>query len=145
MVKDCEASLLRKFDIHQDYLWEWNPSKGRSRGILVGINLNKYDVGSFKQGEFMIQMNLWDKENKTKWNLLVVYRAAQDEHKFEFLSELSRFCDANSDPILIGVDFNIIRYAKEKSSNRGVHRHSGIFNSINNFFEPQELIMNGGL
>ena len=93
----------------------------------------------------MIQMNLWDKTNKVKWNLLVVYGAAQEEHKIEFLSELSRFCDANSDPILIGRDFNIIRYAKEKSTNNGVHRHTGIFNSIINFFELRELIMNGGV
>lgn len=107
--------------------------------------MNKYDVGSCKKGEFMLQMNLWDKENKLKWNLLVVYGAAQDEHKFEFLSELSIFCDANSDPILIGRDFNIIIYAKEKSSNWGVHRHSGVFNSIIHFFELRELIMNGGL
>jgi hypothetical protein len=75
----------------QGYIW----------GVLVGINLAKYDVGSFKQGDFMIQMNLWDKVNKVKWNLLVVYGAAQEEHKFEFLSKLARFYDANSDPILI--------------------------------------------
>lgn len=60
----------------------------------------------------------------------MVYGAAQEEHKFEFLSELSRFCDTNSEPILIGGDFNIIRYAKEKNSNRGVHKHTGVFNSI---------------
>lgn len=48
MVQNCESSLLRKFDIYQDYLWEWNPSRGRSGGILVGINLAKYDVGAFK-------------------------------------------------------------------------------------------------
>ena len=76
MVEDCEVSLLRKFDIHEDYLWEWIPSKDRSRGILVGICLNRYDVGSFTQGEFMIQMNLWDKILKVKWNLLVLYGAA---------------------------------------------------------------------
>ena len=101
---------------------------------MLGLNFSKFDVGSFKKGDFMIQMNLWDKENRVKWNLLVVYGAAQDENKFEFLSELSRFCDANSDPILIGGDFNLIRFAKEKSSNRGVHKHSGIFNSIIHFF-----------
>lgn len=89
MVEDCEISLLRKFDSQQDYLGEWIPSKGRSGGILVGICLNKYDVGSFTKGEFMIQMNLWDKENKLKWNLIVVYGPAHDELKFDFLSELA--------------------------------------------------------
>jgi hypothetical protein len=102
MVQECEPSLLTNFDIHRDCLSEWTPSKGRSWGILVGIKLSKFDVGSFKKGDFMIQMNLWDKENRVKLNLLVVYGAAQEENKFEFLSELSRFCDANSDLFLIG-------------------------------------------
>lgn len=59
-LEEYEPSLLKKFGTHQEYLWEWIPSKHRSGGILVGIILNKYDVGSFKKGEFMIQMNLWD-------------------------------------------------------------------------------------
>lgn len=62
----------------------------------------------------MLQMNLWDKELKTKWNLLVVYGPAHDDQKFEFLVELSNFCDTSTEPILIGGDFNIIRYASEK-------------------------------
>lgn len=145
MVQECEDSLLRKFDTYQDYLWKWNPSKGQSGWILVGINIAKYDVGAFKQGEFMLQMNLWDKENKIKWNLLTVYGAAHEENKIEFLTELSRFCDANTDPIIVGGDFNIIRYAKEKNSNKGVHKHTGVFNSIIHFFELRELTMSGGL
>jgi hypothetical protein len=66
MIENCEDSLLRKFDINQDYLWLWNASKGKSGGILVGVVLERFDVGSFKKGEFMIQMNLWDKILKTK-------------------------------------------------------------------------------
>jgi len=31
--------------------------------------VERFDVGSFKQGEFMIRMNLWDKVLKLKWNL----------------------------------------------------------------------------
>lgn len=68
-----------------------NPAKGRSGGILVGIRMEFYDVGSFRQGDFMLQLNLWDKINKIKWNLLVVYGAAQEENKLDFLTELSAF------------------------------------------------------
>ena len=102
MVSECVTSLLRKFDTFQHYLWEWTPSKGKSGGILVGINLSRFDVGSFKKGDFILQMNLWDKEVRIKWNLLVIYGAAQEEKKFEFLSELSRFCDSCSEPYLVG-------------------------------------------
>ena len=63
IIEECEDSLLRKFDMNQDYLWLWNASKGKSGGILVGVKIDLYDVGSFKQGEFVIQLNLWDKNN----------------------------------------------------------------------------------
>jgi hypothetical protein len=53
MIADCENYLLRKFDINQDYLWLWNASKGKYGGILVGVLLERFDVGFFKQGEFM--------------------------------------------------------------------------------------------
>jgi hypothetical protein len=55
MIADCSDSLLRSFDENQDYLWMWNPSKGKSRGILVGILLERFDIGSFNQGEFMLK------------------------------------------------------------------------------------------
>jgi hypothetical protein len=45
-----------------------------------------YDVGAFHQGEFMLQLNLWDKVNKVKWNLLIVYGAAHENQKLKFLS-----------------------------------------------------------
>jgi hypothetical protein len=114
IVADYDDSILRKFYINQDYLWLWTSSKGKSGGILVGMLLERFDVGSFKKGEFMIQVNLWDKMLKFKWNLLVVYGAAQDENKIVFLTELSRFCATNKEPMLVGADFNIIRYLKEK-------------------------------
>jgi hypothetical protein len=66
MIAECSESLLRKFDVDQDCLWMWNPSKGKSEGILVGILLDRFDVGSFNQGEFMLKMNLWDKVLKIK-------------------------------------------------------------------------------
>lgn len=145
MLPECSESLLRKFDINQDYLWMYNPSKGRAGGILVGVHIERFDVGSFKQGEFMIQMNLWDKDLKTKWNLLVVYGAAQEENKTKFLAELSHFCASNSDPLLIGGDFNIIRYSHEKNTDTGVHKHTPLFNSLIHFYELRELSMSGGL
>lgn len=57
----------------------------------------------------MLQMNLWDKLIKVKRNLLV-YEATQEENKFSFLAELSRFCATNHEPLLVG-DFNIIRWS----------------------------------
>lgn len=123
----------------------WNPSKGKSGGILVGALLERFDVGSFKHGEFMLQLNLWDKFLKIKWNILVVYGVAQDENKITFLAELSRFCASNSEPMVIGGDFNNIRFTKEKNTLDEVHRHTPLFNSLIQFYELRELVMSGGL
>jgi len=64
MIQDCEDKLLRKFDPNKDYIWMWNPSRGKLGGILVGVKLELYDVGSFRQGDYMLQLNLWDKKIK---------------------------------------------------------------------------------
>ena len=132
MIPECNDSLLRKFDPNQDYLWMWNPSKGKSGGILVAILLERFDVGSFKQGGFMLKMNLWDKVLKIKWNLLTVYGAAQEENKLSFLSELSHFCASS---VLL----------KRKTPWMVYINTQTFFNSVIQFYELRELYMNGGL
>jgi len=62
--QDIGDHILRQIDPHQSYLWKWIPSCGRSGGILSGINLEFFDVGFFKEGKFILQMHLWDKQNK---------------------------------------------------------------------------------
>lgn len=57
--------------------------------MLTGIKVERFDVGSFKEGEYILQMNLWDKDLSFKWNLLNVYGTAQEEHKEEFFAGTS--------------------------------------------------------
>jgi hypothetical protein len=47
MQENIDDSILRQIDPGQDYLWKWIPSRGRSGGILSGINLQYFDVESF--------------------------------------------------------------------------------------------------
>ena len=82
-------------------MWNWIPARGRSGGILSGINLDKPEVGSFSEGKYMIQMNLWVELLKVKWNFLNVYGAAQEYHKDEFLAKLASFCDKSKEPLLV--------------------------------------------
>lgn len=105
MLEEIVDSTLRKFDPFQAYLWKWIPSSGRSGGILVGINLEYLEVGSFIDGEFMLQLNLWDKKLKVKWNIITVYGAAQENRKDAFLSELANFCAKCNEPYIIGGGF----------------------------------------
>ena len=61
-----------------------------------------------------MQLNIFDRERKLKWNFLNVYGAPQEENKIEFLTELASFCGKNKDPYLVGGDFNILRFTSEK-------------------------------
>jgi len=145
MIQDCEKKLLWKFDYNDDYLWLYNSSNGKSGGILVGVRIELYDVGSFQEGKYMIQVNLWDKQLKQKWNLLIVHGAPEDDNKMEFLAELSFFCSRNVEPIISGGDFNILRYANERNKPHGLNRFSSLFNSLIGFYELKEIVMTGGL
>jgi hypothetical protein len=53
-------------------------------GFYVVSKKDLYDVDSFHQGKYMLQMNLWDKTKKIKWNFLVVYGSAHEEDKMDF-------------------------------------------------------------
>lgn len=64
-----------------------------------------------------------------------MYGAAQDEHKNDFLRELVNLAKDNSYLILIGEDFNMLRFSDEKSNDRfGPHRpflFNGVIDSLN--------------
>jgi exonuclease III len=62
MVEDFLDSCFRQVDPGREYLWDWAPSTGKSGGILSGMKLDRFDVGSRFQGDFMLQHNLWDKQ-----------------------------------------------------------------------------------
>jgi len=63
----------------------------------------------------------------------------------ELLAELSSFCSRNAEPIIIGGDFNILRYANERNKPHGLNRFSSLFNFLIGFYELKEIIMTGGL
>lgn len=144
MQQDIEDSTIRKIDPSQSYLWKWLPSNGKSGGILGGINLEYMDVGGFVEGEFMLQLNLWDKKVRVKWNLIIVYGAAQAENKDAFFAELTNLCSKNKEPFIIGGDFNIRRSQHEKDKLGGTDRFSTTFNSIISAYELREIAMTGG-
>jgi hypothetical protein len=88
---------------------------GKSGGILEGSRIDDLDVGSFKQGKYVLQVNYWDKSSLCKWNLMVVYGPAHERNKDSFLDELETFCDNSKEPYIVGGNFNIIRFTHEEN------------------------------
>jgi exonuclease III len=89
-------------------------------------------------------VTLQDLKIQVKWDLVFVYGAAQEEDKKVFLSELAAVCSNQKNPMLIGGDFNILRFSFEK--NKGIRRNkwSSLFNAIINSHDLREIDMSGG-
>ena len=51
MQEAIDDTIIRSFDPNQSYLWKWVPSRGKSGGILSGIKLDLFGVGTFKEGK----------------------------------------------------------------------------------------------
>ena len=83
-------------------MWSWIDPKGRSGGILLGINLSIFDIGFISQGDYHIKFRLRNKFDGFQWNLIAVYGAAQDEHKQSFLTEMVQCCQNESLPFHMG-------------------------------------------
>jgi hypothetical protein len=100
-------------------------------------NTNFLNVGLRRKGNFMILLGLWDRKLRSKWNLVVVY-GAHEEHKDLFLSVLSKLCHFSKDPLLIGCDFYVIRYAGE--NNKGfAHKKPDLFKAVIHAYELREI------
>ena len=115
MKKVYNPAFFRQIDPNHKFRWEWNPSRGKSGGILCGISKDKFDILMTKCGKYILQLTLFDKSRNCSWALMIVYGATHDEQKPEFIVELSSMCHSTNIPYLVGGDFNIIRHCGEKT------------------------------
>jgi hypothetical protein len=117
-INDFRLEELAHFCTNNFFLWDWTPPRGRSGGILLGVNKEKFEVLDIKHGNFTLKFKLRNKEDNFQWKLIAVYGAAQENEKEAFLSELVRMCGTESEPLLLGGDFNIIKGLDEKNNTR---------------------------
>ena len=125
------------------FLWQWVAARGRSGGILVGINQDSLEYIEHEIGDYFVRMLVYDKKAEFKWNLVVVYGDAQSHGKAAFLAELARVCHDNTYPCLIGGDFNLIRKPNEKNKLGNMSHWSFVFNVIIENAGLRELDLNG--
>jgi hypothetical protein len=107
--------LFRKIDPKGEFDWKWINSFGRSGGILGGFMLYRFTICDTCVGKFHIKVTLLDLKMDLKWFLVIVYGAAQVCDKEEFLDDLGNVCSKQSLPLLIGGDFNFLRFPSEKN------------------------------
>ena len=86
--QDMSRSNLKHLFGNPDFIWHCLPPRGRSGGILLGINSMVLDLSIFVEGELFIKFHLRNRNDDFNWILMAVYGLAQVEFKSVFLSEL---------------------------------------------------------
>jgi hypothetical protein len=78
--------------------------------MLLGVDLQTFDIVAIDEGDFYIKFHLCNKVDDYKWALVVVH----DEFKENFLAELVNMCSHERLPMLVGGDYNILRNSSKK-------------------------------
>jgi len=81
--------------------------------------------------------------NKT-WPLANIYGPTQDEYKDQFLCELAICVLTVCTLLLMGGDFDILRYSDDKNKKFFNNRFLELFNRIINMYELRDLALQGG-
>jgi exonuclease III len=142
--KDYSQAFFRRIDPLSQFCWKWSPSVGRSGGILGGFKLDRFKVCDTIVNRFFIKVKLFDIKIQQSWSMVIVYGAAQEEDKEDFLRELGEVCRDQSFPLLIGGDFNLLRGADDKNKTLRPNKWNDMFNYIINTCELRELELSGG-
>jgi hypothetical protein len=142
--KDYSPAFFRTIDPQNLFDWKWIGSTGRSGGILGGFRLSRFSITDTVVGRFFIKVTLMDLKLRVTWCLVIVYGVAQINDKEDFLTELGMVCSDQRHPVLIGGDFNIIRFSSEKNKCMRTNKWTDMFNSIINTYALREIHLSGG-
>jgi hypothetical protein len=81
-------------------------------------------------GKHFVRCLLSNKHDAFKWDLVIIYGAAQSAGREDFLREFSQVCQQRKFSTVYGGDFNLIRHAGEKNTPGGMSKWNTIFNII---------------
>jgi hypothetical protein len=139
--KIFDDAVLRNLCEGRNFLWHCKEPTGRSGGILLGIDLDIFDIGAIDEGDFYVKFHLCNQECNFKWALVAIYGPTQSNLKEQFLTEMVHMCSHEQFPILIGGDLNILRNPSEKNNDNFEHRWPLLFNSVIDGLILRELKM----
>lgn len=91
--------------------WSWTAANGHSGGTLTGINIAVAGVVAKDSGSFLSSLLVITKEDNFQWELINVYGPVQNDRKLDFIQEMDQKIARMSWPIIMGGDFNLMRYS----------------------------------
>jgi hypothetical protein len=67
--KGFNDSVLRNLCRGRNFLWHCKEPRGRSGGILLGIDIDTFHIGAIEEGEFYVKFHLCNKDSDFKWGI----------------------------------------------------------------------------
>jgi hypothetical protein len=86
--EDYSPACLKSIANFHVFEWCWLPAKGTAGGILVGVNLDMFNIFSWYKGKYYVLVSLKSEKDKFVWNFVAIYGTTYEEHKQEFIDEL---------------------------------------------------------
>jgi hypothetical protein len=111
--------------------------------IVVGIKDEIYELEESEIGDYFISMVLRSRLSNVRRELITVYGPAQHSSSSDFISELSRKCMRVTLPLLLGGDFNLIRFTEDKNNNNLDQALMDKFNMFIHLIQLQEIRRSG--
>jgi hypothetical protein len=74
--KKFNDAILKNLYGGKNFLWHCKEPRGRCEGILLGIDLDIFDIGAIDEGDFSMKFHLCNKECNFKWALVTIYGPA---------------------------------------------------------------------
>src|ERR1041385_3984367 len=99
-----------------DFTWNWVPAIGSAGGILIGSRNDLLDVSNVLVSEFFLSLRLTCRVSSVSWDLVSVYGPSDHTLSARFLEALDVHLSNQTFPVLLGGDFNLLRFPSEKSS-----------------------------
>jgi hypothetical protein len=137
--RNYSTNFLNRLSGGEDFDWVSRPPRGRSGGLLIGVRSSTMEILDNSGGDFHIKLHIRNKSDNFIWSLVSVYGAAQDNFKPAFLRELVNLAKDNPYPMVIGGDFNLLRYPHEKSKGRFDNHWPFLFNAVIDSLDLREV------
>jgi hypothetical protein len=101
------------------------------------------DVLASSDGEYHIKLTIRNKADDFIWSLVTIYGAVQDAFKADILREFVNLAKDNQYPMIIGDDFNLLRFQHEKSMGHFDIHWPFLFNAVIDSLDLREVAMVG--
>jgi len=144
MKKNYTDKFFRQIDPGREFEWHWIRSVGKSSGVLCGVRMERFEVKKVVVGEYTLVAHVYDKKIKKELTIATVYGPTHEDKKEAFITELSQLCSSQNQPLLIGGDFNIMRFSDDKNKSFLGNKFTDLFNWVINTHGMRDVDLNGG-